>query len=93
VVLRGHEGQVTAVAISPDNHWLVTGSADKTAVCGLLQTGELIDPARATVGRDFSAYEWQLYFRQAISGEVSEFTGSVAKAMRALWLQRPLERI
>jgi WD40 repeat protein len=31
VVLRGHEGQVTAMAISPDNHWLVTGSDDSTA--------------------------------------------------------------
>ena len=28
VVLRGHEGRVSAVAISPDNRWLVTGSAD-----------------------------------------------------------------
>ena len=26
VVLRGHEGAVSAVAISPDNRWLVTGS-------------------------------------------------------------------
>jgi transcription initiation factor TFIID subunit 5 len=31
VVLRGHEGLVYAVAISPDNHWLVTCSDDKTA--------------------------------------------------------------
>ena len=31
VVLRGHEGEVSAVAISPDNRWLVTGSYDKTA--------------------------------------------------------------
>ena len=31
VVLRGHDGWVTAVAISPDNRWLVTGSSDKTA--------------------------------------------------------------
>jgi hypothetical protein len=31
VILRGHEEQVYAVAISPDDHWLVTGSADKTA--------------------------------------------------------------
>jgi len=31
VVLRGHEGWVRAVAISPDNRWLVTGSEDKTA--------------------------------------------------------------
>jgi WD40 repeat protein len=30
-ILRGHEGSVLAVAISQDNHWLVTGSADKTA--------------------------------------------------------------
>jgi WD40 repeat protein len=27
----GHEGEVTAVAISPDNRWLVTGSYDNTA--------------------------------------------------------------
>jgi WD40 repeat protein len=31
VVLRGHDSVVYAVAISPDNRWLVTGSADKTA--------------------------------------------------------------
>jgi WD40 repeat protein len=31
VVLRGHEGAVIAVGISPDNHWLVTGSEDGTA--------------------------------------------------------------
>jgi len=30
-VLRGHDGLVNAVAISPDNHWVVTGSKDKTA--------------------------------------------------------------
>jgi WD40 repeat protein len=31
VVLRGHEGAVRAVAISPDNRWVVTGSYDNTA--------------------------------------------------------------
>jgi WD40 repeat protein len=31
VVLRGHEGKVYAVAISPDNRWLVTVSFDHTA--------------------------------------------------------------
>jgi WD40 repeat protein len=31
VVLRGHEGAVDAVAISPDNRWVTTGSDDKTA--------------------------------------------------------------
>jgi WD40 repeat protein len=31
VILRGHESPVSAVAISPDNHWVVTGSDDRTA--------------------------------------------------------------
>jgi WD40 repeat protein len=29
-LLRGHEGQVRAVAISPNSHWLVTGGQDRT---------------------------------------------------------------
>ena len=31
MVLRGHDGPVTAVAISADNRWVVTGSDDNTA--------------------------------------------------------------
>jgi len=31
VILRGHDDGVDAVAISPDNRWVVTGSWDKTA--------------------------------------------------------------
>jgi WD40 repeat protein len=31
VVLALHEGEISTVAISPDNHWLVTGSWDTTA--------------------------------------------------------------
>jgi WD40 repeat protein len=30
-VLRGHEAQVGAVKISPDNRWIITGSYDNTA--------------------------------------------------------------
>jgi WD40 repeat protein len=62
VVLRGHKDDVNAVAISPDNHWLVTGSADNTVRLWLLQMRDLINLARITVRRNFSAYEWQLYF-------------------------------
>jgi WD domain, G-beta repeat len=39
VVLRGHDGPVNAVAISQDNHWLVTGSyngsLDNAVRCGI----------------------------------------------------------
>jgi hypothetical protein len=31
VVLKGHENFVRAVAVSPDNRWVVTGSDDNTA--------------------------------------------------------------
>jgi WD40 repeat protein len=62
VVLRGHDGWVTTVAISPDNRWVVTGSADKTARLWLLQINDLVDLARIIVGRNFSPDEWRLYF-------------------------------
>jgi WD40 repeat protein len=60
VVLRGHEGYVSAVAISPNNRWLVTGG-DEVRLW-LLQMKDLVDLARITVGRNFSADEWRLYF-------------------------------
>ena len=63
VVLRGHEGPVRAVAISPDNRWVVTGSYDKTARLWLFQMNDLMNLARITVGRNFSADEWRLYFQ------------------------------
>ena len=62
VVLRGHEGGVLAVAVSPDNCWVVTGSLDNTARLWLLQMSDLVDLARAVVGRNFLADEWQVYF-------------------------------
>ena len=40
MVLRGHEREVDAVAISPNNCWVVTGSIDKTARLWLLQMSE-----------------------------------------------------
>jgi WD40 repeat protein len=62
VVLRGHDEAVLAVAISPDNRRVVTGSQDKTARPWLLQVEDLIDLARIIVGRNLSTDEWQLYF-------------------------------
>jgi WD40 repeat protein len=62
VVLRGHKGWVSAVAVSSDSRWAVTGSGDKTVRLWLLQINDLINLARTTVGRNFSADEWQLYF-------------------------------
>ena len=62
VILGGHEKAVIAVAISPDNRWVVTGSWDNTARLWLLKVNDLMDLARITVGRNFFAEEWQLYF-------------------------------
>ena len=51
MVLRGHEDQVWAVAISPDSHWVVTGS--RTARLWLLQVEDLIDLARISIDEIF----------------------------------------
>jgi WD40 repeat protein len=55
VVLRGHEGPVNAVAISPDNRWVVTGSDDETARLWLLQMKDLNEPR--------SHRGWSKFFR------------------------------
>jgi hypothetical protein len=58
---------------SLDNRWVVTGSNDKTARLWLL----LIDLARITVGRNFSADEWKLYFpSQPYRKTFAELAGS-----------------
>jgi len=56
------DGPITIVAISPDKRWVVTGSLDKTTRLWFLQMNGLVDLARITVGRNFSADEWWLYF-------------------------------
>jgi WD40 repeat protein len=62
VVVRGHDEPVNAMAISPDNRWVVTGSEDRTARLWLLQMKDLIGLARITVGQNFFNGEWELYF-------------------------------
>jgi hypothetical protein len=59
--LSGHEGFIPAVAISPDNHWLVTGSEDKTARLWNLRLDGLVELACRTAGRNLSADEWKQY--------------------------------
>ena len=54
IVLRGHEEWVRTVVISPDGHWLVTGSEDHTArlwdIPALLGTGSTApDPDAASI--------------------------------------------
>jgi WD40 repeat protein len=49
VVLLGHECWIYAVAISPDNQWLETGSEDKKVPLCPLQVKDLIDVACITV--------------------------------------------
>jgi WD40 repeat protein len=61
VVLKGHEDSVTAVAFSPDNRWVVTGSDDGTARLWLLQIEDLLVLARRTAGRNLSKDEWQTF--------------------------------
>ena len=61
-MLQGNEARVSAVAISPDNRWVVTGSVDGTERLWLLRVNDLIHLARITVGRNFTLEEWELYF-------------------------------
>jgi len=62
IVLRGHKHYIYAVAISPDNHWLVTGSLDSTARLWNLRLDELVDLACRTAGRNLTRAEWAQYF-------------------------------
>ena len=61
VVLRGHGDGINAVAISPDNHWLVTASSDNTARLWTLRLDELVDLACQTAGRNLTRAEWEQY--------------------------------
>jgi len=84
VVLRGHDGPVWAVAISPDNRWLVTGRENDTARLWLFQVNDLMNLARITVGRNFSADEWRPYFPGEKYRKTFELTGLTTSTRRSL---------
>jgi WD40 repeat protein len=53
---------VTALAFSPDNHWLVTGYNDGVVKVWNRRFGELVDLAKQQATRNFSVREWKDYF-------------------------------
>ena len=59
--LGGHEYLISAVAISADSRWLVTGSYDKTARLWNLRLDELVELACRTAGRNLTKEEWAQY--------------------------------
>ena len=62
-VLRGHQEPITAVAISRDTQWVVTGSWDTTARLWELRLEDLVDHAgRIAEGRILIEQEWDEYF-------------------------------
>ena len=53
-MLRRRERGITAVAISPENHWLLTGSLDTTARLWDLRVEDLFYRARRITGQNTS---------------------------------------
>jgi WD40 repeat protein len=62
IVLRGHENGITALAITSDQHWLVTVSDDGTARVWNLHIDELIGLVCRMAGRNLYHTEWDQYF-------------------------------
>jgi WD40 repeat protein len=56
-----YDNWVSAVAFSPDGHWLVHGGGDRLAQVWLSQPKDLIDEACARLTRNLTRSEWQQY--------------------------------
>jgi WD40 repeat protein/energy-coupling factor transporter ATP-binding protein EcfA2 len=61
--LRGARGDVTSLAFSSDGTRLVSGSTDHSVILWNLLPQAWLDEACNRTGRNFSAMEWELYFR------------------------------
>jgi WD40 repeat protein len=51
--LRGHTDQVTAVAVTPDGRWVLTGSSDATIRVWDIQSGKCLRTLR---GHNYTIY-------------------------------------
>jgi WD40 repeat protein len=60
-ILRGHSRGVQSIAFTPDNNWLVSGSADGSARMWDLRLAELVERARRVAGRTLTDEERELY--------------------------------
>ena len=61
IALRAHEGAVLAMAVSGDNHHLVSRGNDKTVRVWNLRLNELMDQARRVAGRELTVEERSTY--------------------------------
>lgn len=63
-VFRDHSTAITALTVSPDGRWLVTGSRDQSVrlrSMEYLDAGSLQDIVCAKAGRNLTQMEWQQY--------------------------------